>query len=404
MPLEKITLDNGLKVYVARKPIGKCGVYLIVNAGSAMDKVVETAHVAEHLQGANCRVYGDRFPLNYAVCNATTHGIKTDYFFCRFLPKHLETAVDNLSRVLLPPDLTILDREKSAVFHELKMQNNAGQHMKFKACKALFPVHYKRKPDIHKRLHSLKNITPEAVMNFWSRHYSPANSKLILAGDLPDNPDKLLDKFASIPQKGDAPKEFEYEEESEISGRIEIKERIRDDQTGSICIAYRSPTFPYGQSLREEAAKLVLTNYLCNDSGPAYQRMRDEKNLCYGLTVGYTGCFGKSDEFSFGAGTGNPELIEKIEEEWVKILQEVAEKGVDEKVLETQRNGLEIQIADVAKDTDIDGLIMEIDFGVSRKDLYASVESLTSQNIQKAAQYFAKKPYVVSIALPKKKS
>lgn len=401
MPLEKITLDNGMKVIVDPKHIGKSAIHLVITAGALHDVVPETAHVTEHLQGA--RLHEDCFPLDYAEFNAITTPYKTYYFFESFLPKHLDEAARKLRMVFEDPYVDVLEREKTAVFNELKGKINPFSDLTQRVEEILFPKYYEKKPKLRKRLESVKDISSQTIYDFCKAHYHPANSILVISGEGPADLNKLIEWFKTLEKTGTPTKAVEISEEPEIKERIEIKEHIRQDSNAGIAIAYRAPSFPYSETIKERVAKIILKNYLGSTHGPVFKKLRNENGLVYQFGVACNE-MGESDCFVLHAVTGFPELSHKIEQEWIKCLKETAEKGVDDKTLETNRNQVQMNLINNKLGFDLTGLMDEDEFGVSRLDVQKAVDTLTSEDISKTAQYFVNKPYVISITLPKEKS
>lgn len=398
-----LTLKNGLRVYVNPKHIGESAVYVGINSGYWQDPFPEVAHTTEHVVGVAARVYGARGALNYADSNAITSAQRTIYYFDDFLPKHLPLAIDNLAKVFSQPDVSVLEREKDAVRHELKPQLHPLLKLAEKNCRALFPNLCSRKLiPLDKRLESLERIKPEDIVDFWNKQYTASNSFVYMAGDIPPSfYDTALKTLEKLPAK-DAPSRKEtVEPEQPLEKRVEIKEELRDDEVATVQISYRAPHLPEC-TLKDKAAIELLCAYLGADHGLLYRIMRDDKRFCYSLEVQYSTRVPEASSVSFAVVT-QPDLCYEVEKEWVNCLKEVAKIGVSYDILESFKNKAQIIQIHRSRGFDLKGILMEMDDNITHEDVQREIQHLTPEDIAKAAQTFAQRPYVISIALPRKK-
>lgn len=400
--MEKITIRNGLEVYINHKKIlGECAVYLLINTGRFQEKIPETAHVLEHLQGINGHIYGNKGKLNYVNANAITSDKRTAYYFECILPRHISIATNNLTNVLSSLNINILEREKEVIKHELSAYNNPLFRLSQRSLKKLFPNYTKKSANIETHINSLKDITEDVIRDFWNTHYDPANTTLCIIGDIPQNSDKLIKNFEKIQSKGNKTKTPTITKEPKLTNRIEIKEKIRDDDIASIRISYQAPSFPYTTNLKEHISIDMLCKYLSSNFGPIYKKMRDELRLCYSLNVNYGGNFGYSHGLFFETQT-KPNLCYKVEKEWSKCLKQIKKEGISKDILESFKNSREIMAIHNSRNFDINNIIMEMDYKITQKDFQKETRKITPDDLKNAVEIFQNKPYVISIALPRK--
>ncbi len=399
MAYETFVLKNGLSVYCEPKPLGEIAAHVIVKAGHWRDSIPETAHTLEHVIGAAAHVYGEKGSLNYTDTNALTKNKVTVYYFSCALPKHLSQIMGNLTGVFNPPDTTILAREKGAVTHELSPQLNPLQDFSDEVFKTIFPIYGKSRPSIKERLTGLDRIDRQTVIDFWETHYRTTNVVLYLGGDI--NPKEIdFSRFEMIPKKEVIAPPLFFAEEPLLKERTELQAHIRNDTVTSITIAYQAPSFPRNMTFREGTAQGILLGYLAADHGPLYQRLRDELNLCYNLSIGYEKDIGTSAILQFNITT-RPDKQAIIEHEWGTTLKKISKEGIPIEILEMIRDYQQIRRAHAAQQFTPEGIFNEIDNHITEELFQSTIETITPEDVAKAAQHFVDKPYVISIALPK---
>ncbi|MBI2671593.1 insulinase family protein [Candidatus Woesearchaeota archaeon] len=398
--MEKTTLSNGLEVYLdERKRFGESEVDLLVESGSFHERIPQTAHVLEHLQAVKSLVYGNSGKLNYANSNAGTQQERQVYYFDSILPEHLCLAAENLAKALGTPNLEVLTREKEAVRHELLRNLRPGEELSEEVTKILFPNYFEKRKTAKELVDSLSCIDEEAVNEFWSANYDPANSFLYIGGEFPKKMDKALRIFEQIPTRGKKPSKIVIPEDPEITQRIVINKKIRDDKNASIVINYKVPKFPEQQTFKEEIAVELLSKYLGASHGLLYMRLRDEKGLCYSLDMGHVRDLGSSAGLYFSTIT-RPGLTPLVEKEFLEVIKNIAENGISEDELDAFKNGEKIKLASEFRTLSIKGILMEREYGKTLIDRKKEVEKITSEDIKKYAQLLATKPYVVAIGIP----
>lgn len=188
---QKLTLENGLEVWIDPKPIKKSAAFLVVESGHAMDITPETAHLLEHIQGAASKIYGYSGRLTYIKRNAETDFGHTIYSYGNILPKHLSVSVNNLANVLASPNISVLERERDAARNELKAHLNPFKLITERVFSLVLPNHSRYVHGIRSSLVSIDTVNENDCKEFWEKHYYPANSILYIGGELPDSIDEL---------------------------------------------------------------------------------------------------------------------------------------------------------------------------------------------------------------------
>ncbi len=399
---KKLILDNGMQVWIDRKQIGKCAAHLELQSGSAMDIKPETAHLLEHLQGINARVYGESGELEYCSHskNASTTFDRTAYYIYNFLPEHLNLVTSNLRNALaMTPRKKYFDREKNSVRNELKRNVNPFQFLVERVNSILLPNYRRWCPGINERLESLETIDVRTCFDFWKDHYNPGNSILYLGGELPASLKQLIVKFDKLSNNRgwNKPKE-EWPDETPLENRVEIIESIRQDPTASIEISYQLPTFMKKKRFKEDLASTVLQQYLNSTDGPLYKELRDKSGLCYSAGVGYDR-FGDIYKFAFSAQT-SPDRYKQVEEKFLNIISKISKEGIPNKFLETNRNWFKVYLINTRYNFDMTIVARQFRHNRMLEDDINTINQLKPEDIAAFAGEIARRNYVISIALP----
>lgn len=396
--MKNITLENSLEVYFNKKKLEESATYLIINSGNWQDEIHGTAHVLEHLQSVKSKIYGDKAILNYTRADASTYNKRTIYSFEHILPEHLLNALNNLKEVYTL-NIDMLEREKEAIYYEMLPSLNPLQKFLEDAFDILFPVYSKKIPSIDIRIKSLKNINKEVIRRFWNKHYNPENSVLYISGEIPYKLDELTEGFKKIPNKGNKTKKTLFNKEKELKDRIEIKEKVRDDNVASIRIAYQLPPFPGTSTLKEYISINLFSTCLNADHGKLYNKLRDKHKLCYSLETNYITDLGRYSAFVFDIQT-KPNLCHKVEKEWLNTIKEISQGDIPENTLENFKNRMKINIIHNKHEFDLKSVLWKIDHNIIYKDYRKELSKVTKDDIVNAAKILKNKPYVISIALP----
>ncbi|MBI4140514.1 insulinase family protein [Candidatus Woesearchaeota archaeon] len=400
---EKVVLDNGLTIYVDNQPIGESGLYLRINAGHLEDKIPGTAHVTEHVKASDAGIiYGNTPELTSWKTNAHTDFTKTVYYFEGVLPKNFMLAANKLTTIFSRPKTHFSEREKTAVWYEISPKPNFLEGVDGESFKRLFPLRAEKIITPEKELESLELITPEIIEEFWEEYYNTNNATFCMAGEIPANVDKLIRILEKIPNRGHAIKRKDFELEPSLAERVEIKEESRNDKLAQITISYQAPSFPHTANLKEQTAIELLCDYLNDSNGLLYRRMRMELELCYELQLDYAVLLADSAGLFFESKT-KPEFVHRVEEEWLKTLEHISKHGVPEKAINVFREITLIEKLRDMRNLDIDRLMMEIDYGITRDDILEELKKLTPEDIAKAAKTFTERKYVFGVSLPQKK-
>jgi len=393
MDIERRVLDNGLRVFVERKPIRECAAYLVVNAGWVNDTVPEIGHVVEHLQNSGSKLYGKRGALNYVQCNAFTEFQTTKYFYECFFPEDLLRVLKNLRKVLLRPHIRWLDRELVIVRKDLEENNSRERRLDERIFAILSPKNDRLFPDCKTSLRSLDKIDAAACCDFFEKFYVPNNSFLYVSGGLDSGLEEGLACFARI-KSGAEVKPVKSPFERVLKKRVEFSRSSMEKPF--VKIAHQLPPFS-GLSLQRNIAKTFLFRYLAEDYGPMNRRLRDIHGLCYSfdIAVSYSGNAG---EAILRVET-EPDNFSLVEKEYFKALSQISLKGIGKDILETFRKGYQIQLIHKATHFDLNRIFHEILHNLQPSDIEQAVDHVDKEDVAYVARMLLDRGYVVAKGL-----
>ncbi len=215
-PLVRHTLDNGLRLVVSEDHLAPVvAVNVWYDVGSRHERPGRTglAHLFEHLMFQGSRNVGpaEHFSLLQGVgatLNGTTSFDRTNYF--ESVPTHayelaLWLEADRMGTLLDALTQENLDNQRDVVKNERRQRyDNVPYGTAWEQLFALLypPGH----PYHHMPIGSMEDLdatTLDDCVDFFTRHYAPANAVLTVVGDV--EPDQVIDRvghyFGGIPTK-----------------------------------------------------------------------------------------------------------------------------------------------------------------------------------------------------------
>jgi predicted Zn-dependent peptidase len=336
---EKITLSNGLRILTEEIPVMRSVTMgILVGAGSGNEAKEESgiSHFIEHMafKGTSKRSAYEIAHTLDAVggkMNAYTTKEYTVYY-ALVLNKHIGIAIDVLCDILLnsllkPKDL---ETEKGVILEEIKMYEDTPDELihDFFAEKILHG-HPIGKPTIGLE-ETVKAIKRENIINYEKKWYSPQNTIVALAGDLPSD---IIEQLKPYLEKWKGEKTVSRPELPQITGSINLKKK-KTEQV-HLCLGVKGVS----QIDEDRYPYAVLDNVLGGSmSSRLFQEVREKRGLAYSI-------FSTSSPFrNFGisyvyAGTSKEnmkQVVDLVLEQFTKIKKE----GVRPEELERAREYL----------------------------------------------------------------
>ncbi len=269
-----------------------------------------------------------------ADVNAYTTYHQTAYLFSA--TEHFEESLCELLRFVTHPHLSAesVKRERGIITEEIREYDDSPWD---RAYQLLLETLYHQNPireQICGTVKSIRNITPDILMQAYRAFYRPDNMVLSVAGDVdPDTVMQAVDRM--LPQAPTAPP----------------VERIRPEEPRTIVRPYAELHMPVAKPIfcigikdtdipNDPAARLyrdICANLLCeilfSRSDPFYNTLFEEGILNPSFSYGYT-C-GESCAFVCLSGEAdNPKLV--LDRMW-QYLDSVRKNGIDEEAFERCR-------------------------------------------------------------------
>jgi zinc protease len=190
---EKFILTNGLKVLVHEdKSTPMAVVNVLYDVGARDENPAKTgfAHLFEHLMfggSVNIPVYDEPLQVAGGENNAYTTNDLTNYY-CQLPAENIETAfwLESDRMLSLAFGKKSLDTQRKVVSEEFKEHyiNKPYGDVWHKMRELAYTTHPYRWMTIGKELSHIENATLEDVKAFFSKHYTPSNAILVVAGNV----------------------------------------------------------------------------------------------------------------------------------------------------------------------------------------------------------------------------
>lgn len=185
-------LQNGLEIVAECNDAAySTAIGFFVNTGSRdeSDRLAGVSHFLEHMafKGTPRRSADDvnrEFDEMGAHYNAYTNEEHT-VFYAAVLPEHQDLAVDLLADILRP-SLREADfhTEKKVILEEIHMYDDQPPFGADDKCRALYFGSHALGRSVLGTAESVTALTPEAMMDYFHRRYSPSNIVLAAAGKI----------------------------------------------------------------------------------------------------------------------------------------------------------------------------------------------------------------------------
>jgi predicted Zn-dependent peptidase len=234
---ERFTLENGLRVIVHEdKSTPMAVVNVIYDVGAKDENPDKTgfAHLFEHLMfGGSIHIPDYDEPLQMAggENNAFTTNDLTNYY-CQLPAENIETAfwLESDRMLSLAFDEKSLDVQRKVVCEEFKEHyiNKPYGDVSKLIRELAYTVHPYRWQTIGKELKHVEDVTLQDVKDFFTKHYTPTNAILVVAGNVTLAQVKTLaDKwFAPIPAGIKYERNLPQEPAQTAERKLEVKAKV----------------------------------------------------------------------------------------------------------------------------------------------------------------------------------
>ncbi len=199
-------------------------------------------------------------------------------FYARVDKSFKNVALDILSDVVLNPvfDEADLKKEKEVIYEELKMREDNPLSLSFENFEKIIFAPSPYSLEIGGNIESVKTLTREQVMDFYSKYFVRQNAVISLTGNYDKN---SIDK--------DIKRYFAFHEGEKVfypgkisQGNIKDSFVFKDVQQANFVIGFKSISIKDNQHY----ALYVLMNAIASGmSSILFQRLREEEGLVYAI-------------------------------------------------------------------------------------------------------------------------
>jgi zinc protease len=349
--LSTFTLDNGMQVVVIpdrRAPVVTHMVWYKVGAADEPEGKAGIAHFLEHLMFKGTPRYPDGAFSRIIRANGGDENAFTsqDYtaYFQRVMKDRLglvmELEADRMHNLVLTDENVLPERAVVQEERRERIENEPGGLLAEQLDAALFLTHPYGKPVIG-WMSEVAELTREDALDFYARHYEPANAILIVAGDVTPEEVRTLAERHYGPLENRRPV-AERRRAVEPTPNAERRVLMRDARASSPSWQ-RQYLAPAARHLpqREELAMSLLADILGGgNQSRLYQKLTVEKKI-----AAYAGAWFNADMLDYGtigvyAAPNGGVAVEEVEKGVDAVLAELVANGVTQEELDRSRNSL----------------------------------------------------------------
>lgn len=351
----KLLQVNGFTVLHIPHPSNLISIRVAVNAGSANEIRHEdygVAHFLEHMffKGTNSRNYKQ---LNIQMAglgesNAYTSFTRTA-FYINTIKNKFNEATDLLVDMLLDPlfDKDEFDKEKNVILEEL--QTYADQPSSYYYYKSFEHIFGSQGHDIVGTVNSLNNMDIEQLKNFRLSNYTKDNMVFVVCGNIDESfvvesMTKSLSKAVGVNDKIAVKRTFNPMDWSTSEYRFEHPAEQ----------AFVSLYFP-SLSPMEKKKQHEISSVFCNALGGGLHsvlgsKIREEMGLCYSISARHAG-FEECRATMINTQL-KPENVEVAIDTIIKEIEQIAENGFDENLIETAKSNVTYGMVEESETSD----------------------------------------------------
>jgi len=325
-------LPGGLRVFsepLAESTSVSLGVWIRAGSRDERDEVAGISHLMEHMlfkgtPSMDALGIAQAFEGIGAQENAAT-GEEYTVLYARFLPEHLEKALDIMSDMILNPTLVDLEREREVIVEEIKMYEDRPDQMSDEYLSSLIFHDDTLGRPIIGSAETVRGVDHDILKNFHADTYNGSNVFVIGAGKLDSDAfEKMVkEKLSGLPEGEPFVRESDPKQPD---SRFFYKFK----ETEQYHVAMGSLGIP--ASSEDRFAMAALNNVLGGGmSSRLFQEVREKRGLAYAV---YSYHQGYSDAGAIktyvGSTTGNVEEATKV---IVEQLARIQSEPVDDEEL-----------------------------------------------------------------------
>jgi zinc protease len=345
------TLANGMQVVVIpdnRAPVVTHMVWYKAGAADEPQGKAGIAHLLEHLMFKGTPKHPDGAFSRIVRANGGEDNAFTTHDYTAYyqrvmkdrLPLVMALEADRMQNLQLTDENVLPERAVVQEERRERTENEPGGLLAEQIDAALFTAHPYGKPVIG-WMSEVAELTREDAMDFYARHYEPANAILIVAGDVtPEEVKQLAERhYGALPNRRPV---AERRRGAEPPPNAERRVIMRDERA-STPSWQRQYLTPAARNLpqREEIAMSLLADILGGGTqSRLYRTLTVDRKI-----AAYAGAWFSADMLDYGNfglyAAPNPGVsIEDMERGIDAVLAELLAKGVTQEELDRSRNNV----------------------------------------------------------------
>ena len=307
-------LPGGLRIFsepLAESTSVSLGVWIRAGSRDEKDKVAGITHLMEHMlfkgtPSMDALGIAQAFEGIGAQENAAT-GEEYTVLYARFLPEHLETALDIMSDMVLRPTFADLEREREVIVEEIKMYEDRPDQMADEYLSSLIFHDDTLGRPIIGSAETVRGVDHDVLKSFHENTYTGANIFVIGAGKLDSEEfEKLVEeKLSGLPEGEPFVREAD-------PGQPDSRFFYKFKETEQYHVSMGSRGIP--ASSEDRYAMAALNNVLGGGmSSRLFQEVREKRGLAYAVFSYHQGYSDAGAIKTYvGSTTGNVEEATKV--------------------------------------------------------------------------------------------
>ncbi|MGB3634334.1 MAG: pitrilysin family protein [Rubrobacteraceae bacterium] len=363
------------------------GVWIRAGSRDEKDAVAGITHLMEHMlfkgtPDMNALGIAEAFESIGAQENAAT-GEEYTVLYARFLPEHLERALDIMSDMVLRPTLADLEREREVIVEEIKMYEDRPDQMADEYLSSLLFHDDTLGRPIIGSAETVRGVDHDTLKHFHQETYNASNVFIVGAGKLDqDEFEKMVEeKLSKLP-------EGEPFERNADPGTPDSRFFYKFKETEQYHVSMGSLGIPANSEDRYAMAS--LNNVLGGGmSSRLFQEVREKRGLAYAV---YSYHQGYSDTGAIktyvGSTTGNvEEAVKVITEQFGKVQDElVTDEELERTKQQLKSSTLLALESTAARMTRIGRSVITGADLLSPEEISERIEAVTADDIQSLAK------------------
>jgi predicted Zn-dependent peptidase len=382
-------LPGGLRIF--SEPLSEAtsvslGVWIRAGSRDEREEVAGITHLMEHMlfkgtPSMNALGIAEAFESIGAQENAAT-GEEYTVLYARFLPEHLERALDIMSDMVLRPTLVDLEREREVIVEEIRMYEDRPDQLADEYLSGLIFHGDPLGRPIIGSVETVRGVDHDTLKRFHDHTYTAPNVFVVGAGKLDGEAFERMveEKLSGLP----VGRPFERAAQIE---RPESRFYYKFKETEQYHVAMGSLGIP--ASSDDRFAMSALNNVLGGGmSSRLFQEVREKRGLAYAV---YSYHQGYSDagaaKMYVGSTTGNVEEAVKVIAEQLDVIRE---EPVGEEELHRTREQLKSSTilaleSTAARMTRIGRSLINNAELLTPEEIAARIDAVTAEDLQRLA-------------------